>query len=127
MNYWGCDKMEKVYLNELSLEGQFRDIDQFLDDSMPVIKCLKYMNEQGIGVSKQSNFYDQRITKDKKFNDLRGVKNDKARRLKRLLLSMADNPHFGIKKSFLKQDISSKYFLGTIDVTATSIARSIRR
>lgn len=56
MNYWGCDKMEKVYLNELSLEGQFRDIDQFLDDSMPVIKCLKYMNEQGIGVSKQSNF-----------------------------------------------------------------------
>lgn len=41
MNYWGCDKMEKVYLNELSLEGQFRDIDQFLDDSMPVIKCLK--------------------------------------------------------------------------------------
>jgi len=63
MNYWGCDKMEKVYLNELSLEGQFRDIDQFLDDSMPVIKCLKYMNEQGIGVSKQSNFYDQKLTK----------------------------------------------------------------
>lgn len=110
MNYWGCDKMEKVYLNELSLEGQFRDIDQFLDDSMPVIKCLKYMNEQGIGVSKQSNFYDQRITKDKKFNDLRGVKNDKARRLKRLLLSMADNPHFGIKKSFLNKIFHQNIF-----------------
>ena len=124
MNYWGCDKMEKVYLNELSLEGQFRDIDQFFDDSMPVIKCLKYMNEQGIGVSKQSNFYDQRITKDKKFNDLRGVKNDKARRLKRLLLSMADNPPFWDQEEFFKQDISSKYFLGTIDVTATSIAEA---
>ena len=44
MNYWGCDKMEKVYLNELSLEGQFRDIDQFLDDSMPVI-CLLYTSD----------------------------------------------------------------------------------
>ena len=52
------------------------------------------------------------------------MKNDKARRLKRLLLSMADNPPFWDQEEFFKQDISSKYFLGTIDVTATSIAEA---
>lgn len=124
MNYWGCDRMEKVYLNELSLDGQFQDIDQFLDDSMPVIRCLKYMNGQGIEVSKPTNFYNQRITQDKTFNDLRGVRTDKARRLKSLLLSTTDNPPYWDNEETLKQDLSAKYFLGTIDVTATSIAEA---
>ena len=37
---------------------------------------------------------------------------------------MADNPPFWDQEEFFKQDISSKYFLGTIDVTATSIAEA---
>lgn len=124
MNYWGCDKMEKVYLNEMSLNGQFDDMDQFLDETMPLLRCLKYMADQKIVVSKLSTLYDCKITQDKKLHDLRGVTNDKARKLKRLLLCMTDNPPFWDLEDVLKQDIESRYILGSTDVTTTSIAEA---
>lgn len=82
--------MDKIYLNELSLEGQFEEVDDFLDASIPVMKCLKFVSDKNGQIQKHSMFYSRRITKNKTWNDLRGERSDKARRLKSLLLSTTD-------------------------------------
>lgn len=37
--------MEKVYMNELSIDGQFESMDEFSEAAIPVMKCLKYIKE----------------------------------------------------------------------------------
>ena len=62
--------MNRIYLNELSLEGQFKNFDSFFDEIKPVIKCLKYVKEQGEKIYKSSDFYERKITPDKTWNDV---------------------------------------------------------
>ena len=63
--------MNRVYLNELSLEGQFENFNKFFCEIKSMIKCLKYVNEQGEKIYKSSDFYERKITPDKTWNDLR--------------------------------------------------------
>lgn len=83
--------MNRIYLNELSLEGQFKNFDSFFDEIKPVIKCLKYVKEQGEKIYKSSDFYERKITPDKTWNDLRGEKSDMAKRLKTLFVNFPKN------------------------------------
>ena len=62
--------MNRIYLNELSLEGQFKNFYSFFDEIKPVIKCLKYVKEQGEKIYKSSDFYERKITPDKTWNDV---------------------------------------------------------
>lgn len=116
--------MDKIYLNELSLKGQFEEINDFLDAAIPMMKCLKFIQKNHGQVYKHSTFYKQKITKDFLWNDLRGVYNDKARRLKSLLLSTTDNPPFWDMQETFAQDLDSEYIVGEEDVTATSVAEA---
>ena len=51
--------MNRVYLNELSLEGQFENFNKFFCEIKSMIKCLKYVNEQGEKIYKSSDFYER--------------------------------------------------------------------
>lgn len=116
--------MNKVYLNELSLEGQYDEIEDFLDAAIPVMKCLRFIQQNHGVIYKNSTFYKQKITKKMKWHDLRGIYNDKARRLKSLLLSTTDNPPFwDIQDEFL-QDLNASYTADGQDVSATSVAEA---
>ena len=116
--------MNKIYLNELSLNGQFDSIEEFLDSCIPLIKCLKFIKDNKRNVYKHSAFFRQHITKDILLNDLRGVCSDKARRLKSLLLSTTDTPPFWDLDEELKQDLTAVYMLNGNEITATSIAEA---
>ena len=116
--------MNKIYLNELSLDGQFGSIEEFLDSCIPLMKCLKFLKENKRNVYKHSTFYQQRITKDISWNDLRGVRSDKARKLKSLLLSTTDTPPFWDLDEELKQDLTANYTWNGKEITATSIAEA---
>lgn len=113
--------MNRIYLNELSLEGQFKNLDSFFDEIKPVMKCLKYVKEQGEKIYKSSDFYGRKITPDKTWNDLRGEKSDMAKRLKSLLLSTTDSPPFWDLEE-MGQDLSAMYKWNDLDVSGTSIA-----
>lgn len=116
--------MNKIYLNELSLQGQFEKLEEFLDESMPVMRCMKYIQRRQGKIYKHSGFYNQKITETLRVNDLRGVRSDKARRLKSLLLSTVDNPPFWDCEENIVQDLSAEYMVGGENVTATSIAEA---
>ena len=60
--------MNRIYLNELSLEGQFENLNKFFCEIKSMIKCLKYVNEQGGKIYKSSDFYERKITPDKTWN-----------------------------------------------------------
>lgn len=111
--------MENIYLNELSVDGQFQDIEEFSDAILPVMKCLKYIKNQGGVVYKYSEFYNRKITKDKTWNDLRTIRGDHFTRLKSLLLGTTDTPPFWDRQDKWKQDIDAKYQLDDMDVAMT--------
>lgn len=117
--------MNRIYLNELSLEGQFKNLDSFFDEIKSVMKCLKYVKEQGEKIYKSSDFYGRKITPDKTWNDLRGEKSDMAKRLKSLLLSTTDSPPFWDLEE-MGQDLSAMYKWNDLDVSGTSIAEGAR-
>lgn len=116
--------MNKIYLNELSLDGQFRDLNEFLDQIMPLIRCLKFIHEKNWKIYKHSTFYDQKITEDKKLFQLKEVRDDRLTRIKSLLLGTTEKPPFWDVDSMIKQDLNSKYLYDVIDVSATSIAEA---
>lgn len=115
--------MNRIYLNELSLEGQFENLNKFFCEIKSMIKCLKYMNEQGGKIYKSSDFYERKITPDKTWNDLRGEKSDIAKRLKSLLLSTTDSPPFWDLEE-ISQELSAMYKWNDSDVSGTSIAEA---
>ena len=52
--------MNRVYLNELSLEGQFENFNKFFCEIKSMIKCLKYVNKQEKKKKNNNNFYQQK-------------------------------------------------------------------
>lgn len=116
--------MNKVYLNELSLNGQFDSMEEFLEECKPLMKCLKFLKENKRTIYKHSTFFKQPVTPRECLNDLRGVRSDQARRLKSLLLSTTDTPPFWDLEDELKQDLTAHYTVDGEDVTATSIAEA---
>lgn len=116
--------MEKIYLNELSLEGQFEDLDDFFDKSICFMKCLKYITDQKQQISKSADIFDRKITRDKTLHDLRGVRGDKARKLKSLLLKTTDTPPFWNAESEVEQEEDASYTLDKECVSGTSIAEA---
>ena len=115
--------MNRIYLNELSLEGQFETLNKFFCEIKSIIKCLKYVNEQGEKIYKSSDFYERKITPDKTWNDLRGEKSDIAKRLKSLLLSTTDSPPFWDLEE-ISQDLNALYKWNDSDVSGTSVAEA---
>lgn len=116
--------MNKIYLNELSLDGQFRDLNEFLEQIMPLIRCLKFIHEKSWKIYKHSTFYDQKITENKRLFQLKEVRDDRITRIKSLLLRTTEKPPFWDDDSMIKQDLNSKYLYDVIDVSATSIAEA---
>lgn len=116
--------MDKIYLNELSLDGQFEDLDDFLDACIPFMKCLKFLKENGKTIYKHSTFFRQKITNEMMLNDLRGIRGDRVRRLKSLLLATTDNPPYWDDEGEFVQDLAAEYRLNGEDVTVTSIAEA---
>lgn len=115
---------ESIYLNELSLDGQFNTMDDFFQAAFTFMKCLKFVSERHCQIQKHSMLYGRKITKDKTLNDLRGMRGDQITRLKSLLLSVTDTPPFWDYKEEFAQDLASEYICEHKDVSATSLAEA---
>lgn len=112
-------------MNELSLEGQFENKEDFLEAAVPVMKCLKFIYRRNGQVTKRSTFFSRKITKSETWNDLRGMKGDAARRMKSLLLATTDSPPFWDCEQKRVSDAESLYMYGNINVTDSSLAEAV--
>lgn len=69
MLYWG-GRMNFL-LNEQSLQGQFKNAEEFLQSAKPVIQCIRKIHEYSeMIIYKTMNFSECKITKDKRICDL---------------------------------------------------------
>lgn len=114
--------MDEILVNELSLEGQFQSMNDFIDNyCMEFINCLNYLKNVNYKVLKTYGLYSAKITDQESLNDVLKVRGDKQRKIKLLLLQFHP-PYWEDEK---KQE--GEYYLGDRKVTDSSIAEAAAR
>lgn len=121
-----------TFINEESLCNQYLTINEFLEKSEPLFKCLNYIikkQKNNIKIYKHSDLFKKEIVKGMKFSELRLLPyNDQITRMKSILLSITDNPpYWDLQDEEIKQDFNMKYLLQSKDVGGTSIAEAVER
>ena len=116
----------EVLLNELSLTGQFKDEDDFFDSFDLVLKNIKLLDILNFSLAKDYMFFDVAITPKYKLGDFLRLRTDKAKKMKRFLVKLAQNPPFWneIQKHDCAKD---SYTFNGIDICNSSLAESCER
>lgn len=92
--------MNKYFLNETSLIGQYESVDDFIRSNRALMECIHLVKEHGATIYKKSNFYDAKITNDEnlyclsKYRSNEGEINDLLRKFKYLLELACNNPYW---------------------------------
>lgn len=123
MYCWGL-KMNSFFLNELSLDGQYDTIDDFVKSNKEIMECVRWINKRGYRIYKKSDFYDSHITPDKTIQiGLRGYRstsgeiNDLLRKYKLLLELTSADPYWD-----MEIEVSgAECYIGGDDVSKTSV------
>lgn len=116
--------MNDVYMNELSVDGQFESMEKFSEAAVSVMKCLKYMKEHNGKVYKYSGFYNRKITKTETWHDLKRMRGDKFTRLKSLLVGTMETPPYWDLQNSWEQDVEAEYRCEGMDVSMSSVAEA---
>ena len=125
--------MNEVFINESSLEGQYEDVEEFLEKNTEFLKCVNWFRKHSEvwKIWKKSTLYDADITKDKKFYQLRGYKvntdkstNDLMRKMKITLSQIEEEPPFWDLEQIKQVGI---YKVDNRDITGTSLAEAAAR
>lgn len=114
-----------VLINELSLDGQFRDKDEFLDNLetiLPFIKIIEYLD---INLLKNYTFFSSKIINDYIFSDIVKSKDDRIRKIKSFLLKLSNYPPYWNDDKIHSCDDEYLY-LGK-NICDTSLAESSQR
>lgn len=122
--------MNKMFINECSLEGQYETLEEFISCNEDFLKCLNWLSKHNETwkVYKKNNLYESQITKNNKFYNLRNLKlqtqkdtNDILRKMKILLLRLQDEPPFWNDENVIQ---SGQYYWDGQDISGTSIAEA---
>lgn len=121
-----------AFINEESLCNQYETIDDFLEKSEPLFKCLNYIvrkQKEVIEIYKHSDLFSKEIVNGMKFYELKTLPyNDKITKMKSILLSITDNPpYWDYQYEEIKQNFNEKYLFEQKDVGGTSIAEAVER
>lgn len=118
----------KIYINELSLDGQYESVEEFVVKNKPFIFSLNWLQKQGWDIFKKSTLYEAPITSEHKMFDLRNWKGssvhgerDLLLKYKRILLAAEDNPPFWDADGV---NHDGKYYLFDSDISDSSVAEA---
>jgi hypothetical protein len=119
----------QILFNELSLEGQFVDQDDFLRSGLrPFLGVLKEMQYFSMMLHKKSDVWDKKVTSTSTLYSLLKYspprKSDEIRRLKSAIADLAKEPFWDHD---IKQDPSFTYILDGVDVRGSSPAEACER
>ncbi|TFE03849.1 hypothetical protein [Jeotgalibacillus salarius] len=88
----------EILINELSLDGSFRNLEEFYDSLRSVLKIQKLMEKSNASFLKHQELYTFKVTKELNlhdaFRDRRTRTNNEIRRFKQLLNSLMSDPSF---------------------------------
>ena len=119
-----------IYINELSLNGQFSGMEEFLKKNKPFVTTLVWLQKNNWVIYKKSNLYDCHISKKNKMHQLRGLKStsnpedrDWILKYKRILLSLEDNPPYWDLGGEVD---NNKYYLENVDISHSSIREACK-
>lgn len=122
--------MNKIFINECSLQGQYDTLEEFINRNADFVKCLNWLYKHNTTwkIYKKNNLYHSQVTKDHKFYDLRQIKiqtekntKDILRKMKSLLLKLQEEPPFWNDEA-VTQD--GTYYWNDEDISGTSIAEA---
>ena len=128
MYYW--DYNMEILINELSLKGQFNNVEEFINISLnQFVKIYSLLDNHNIHPLKNYNFYNVNITPNETFNflltfkDKNGV-SDEVRKFKRIADKCIGEPYWEID---LKHNPNDEFKWKNEIVSNTSLAESYVR
>lgn len=125
---WGL-WMNKYFLNELSLNGQFNTVDDFIRGNKGVMECIRWVSKRECVIYKKSDFYYSMITQDKSlycalggYRPSDGEISDLLRKYKLLLELISANPYWDSEMS----PDGDKYVINGFDLGGSSVEAAAR-
>ena len=116
----------EVLLNELSLVGQFKDENDFFNNFDSVLEIIKLLDILKFSIAKEYMFFDVDVTSKYKLGDFLRLRTDRAKRMKRFLAKLAQNPPFW--NEIQKHDCTNdSYMFNGTDICNSSLAESCER
>jgi len=115
----------EVLINELSLDGQFIDEDDFFNNLTEVLYLIKIFDELDIDLLKEYCFFNSQITSSLTLLELLKSKRNEIRRLKSLLAKLVNNPPFW--NATQKHLSTDRYEYNSINILNSSVAESCER
>lgn len=114
-----------ILINELSLDGQFTDENDFLNSLEKILPIIKIIDNLEFVLFKNNLFFDSNVTATKKFTDIAYLKDDRVRRVKSFLVKLSTTPPYWNDTQI--HNCSDKYFYNSKDVCDTSLAETYER
>lgn len=117
----------KPILNEMSLEGQYSDIDEFVESGFKqILKFLKLLEKFDFELLKKADLWQRKATSTQTLHDILKIRHFSAgQRFKSLLSKMIHNPPYWDSQTM--QKIGDRYLCNNVDVAGTSIAEACER
>lgn len=112
-------------MNELSLDGQFKDVDSFLDDLNNLLPIIKIIENLEFTLFKNNLFFDSAITSKKKLKDIMYLRDDRIRKIKSFLVKLSTNPPYW--NDTQEHNCSDTYLYNSINICETSLAETCER
>lgn len=97
--------MNSYFLNDLSLQGQYNSLEDFIKQNKSVIECISWARRNNCHIFKSMSFYSLKITSKNTMTDLGGFRssdgevNDLLRKYKLLLEVVNNNPFWDIDQN----------------------------
>ena len=114
-------------LNERSLHGQFKTMEEFLRSLESNLHCFRLVRCQKDGeIRKIADFYKCQVTENQKLGDLKEYPRSDALSRLRIALDkeMRTEPYWDLSPA---HDYGMPYWMGKEDVAATAVAEAVER
>jgi len=115
-----------ILINELSLNGQFNDIDNFLNNLEELLYIIKVIDDLDFNFLKEHTFFNCQITSTQNFMDIAKLKDTRVRKLKSFLLKLSNNPPFWNETQIHDCDTAIYTYISK-DICGSSLAESYER
>lgn len=116
--------MSEIIINERSLQGQYRDMEEFFDCLPGFLRCVRYfVDQEGWKILRRSDLFQALVTPKDALYQIRGNRSDAARKFKGQILKLTDEPPYWDVEP--KQQ--GRYMEGETDVSGTSLAEAAER
>ncbi len=118
----------EFFLNEVSLQGQYSSMEDFIKDLADTVRCVKLIKKDPNSVIyKMTDFYNQQVTVNQKLSDLKHTHvTDELMRFQLMLDQEINNEPYW-DEDFQQNLENCKYYWEKIDVGGTAMAEAAIR